>query len=150
MLHNPETNKRFYLVDTIDDVRSWGKDVATKFSPCVVMESAVEGYMEGGKMYRDYPVYFCVRARKMADGDAASEAKEEAWVHAQNFLMWLYEKHNEDHPYGEFGRIEMEGTIAIGTAGPLQDGWYGVVVQLTRQELLNLCVKEELYVEEGE
>ena len=148
MLHNPEKgNKRFFLVDSWEAVRGWGGDVPTKFSPCVVMESAVEGDMDNGKMYRNYPVYFCCRARDMADGDAAAEAKEEAWYHAQNFLTWLREKHNEDSPNGDFGRIEMEHGISVSTAGPLQDGWYGVLIQLTRLELLNLCTKEEMYVD---
>ena len=148
MRHNPVKNKRFYLVDTWDDVRSWGKDIAPTLSPCVVMESAVEGSMSGGKMYRDYPVYFCVRAHKMVDGEAAAEAKEEAFVHAQKFLMWLLNKHNEDSPNGDYGRINMEDPIPISTAGPLQDGWYGVLVQLTRLELMNLCVDEDLYMRE--
>ena len=90
MLDNLEGgNRRFYLTDSTAGVVELAKGISNSFSPCVVMESNVEGYIDGGRIYRNYPVYFFVRARDMADGEAAAEAKEEAWWHAQNFLTWL-------------------------------------------------------------
>jgi len=147
MLHNPEAgNRRFFLVDSWEGVRGWGGNVPPTFSPCVVMESDVEGGLEGGKMYRNYPVYFCCRARDMADGDAAAEAKEQAWLHAKHFIAYIRHLHDTDSPNGEFGRIDMENGINVTTAGPLQDGWYGVLIQITRLELIDICVKEDWYV----
>lgn len=141
-------NRRFYLTDSTAGVVELAKGISNSFSPCVVMESSVEG---GGKITRpnrNYPIYFFVRARDLADGDAAAEAKEEAWYHAQNFLSWLLAKHEEDAPMGDFGRICMEDGIDIQTVGPIENAWYAVLIQFERMEPLNLCVDEELYIEE--
>ncbi|MBR5395812.1 MAG: hypothetical protein IK144_12150 [Bacteroidaceae bacterium] len=141
-------NRRFYLTDSTAGVVELAKGISNSFSPCVVMESNVEGYIDGGRIYRNYPVYFFVRARDMADGDAAAEAKEEAWWHAQNFLTWLRKRHDEDSPNGEYGRIDLEDNLDMMTVGPIENGWFAVLIQITRLELLDLCVNEDLYVEE--
>ena len=147
--HSTNGNRRFYLTDTTAGVVELAKGIANTMSPCVVMESSVEGFVEGGFTYRDYPIYFFVRARDMADGDAAAEAKEEAWYHCQNFLTWLRTMHDNDPTRTrEFDRIDLENSITIQTVGPIENGWFAVLLQLTRQEPLNLCVEEELYVEE--
>lgn len=150
MLDDPETeNRRFYLTDSTAGVVELAKSISGKMSPCVVMESSVEG---GGKITRpnrNYPIYFFVRARDMADGDAAAEAKEEAWYHAQQFLTWLLERRErelEENKDGDYSRINMDDYIDIQTVGPLEDGWYAVLLQFEREEPLNICVNEDLYV----
>ena len=151
MLHNPKNgNKRFYLTDSTAGVVELAKGITPELSPCVVMESSVEG---GGPVERpemNYPVYFFVRAEKMADGDEAAVAKELAKNHARNFLSWLKAKRNEqlaENIDGDFSRILLDGYVDYTTVGPLEDGWYAVLVQLSREEPLNLCVDENLYVE---
>jgi hypothetical protein len=110
------------------------------------MDSSVAGYMNGGRIIRNYPVYFFVRARDMADGDAAAEAKEEAWLHAQNFLTWLRKLHDNDQTTtGEYSRIDMENNIDIQSVGPIENGWFAVLIQFERMELLDLCGNQELY-----
>lgn len=149
MLDSPKNgNRRFYLTDSTSGVVELAKGISNSFSPCVVMESSVEGGGQITKPNRNYPIYFFVRARDMADGDAAAEAKEEAWYHAQNFLAWLLSKHNEDSPMGDFGRINMEDNIDIQTVGPIENGWFAVLIQFERMEPLNLCVDENLYMTE--
>lgn len=147
MLDNPKNgNRRFYLTDSTAGVVELAKGISNSFSPCVVMESSVEG---GGKITmpsRNYPIYFFVRARDMADGDAAAEAKEEAWYHAQNFLSWLLDKHEKDSPNGDFGRINMEDYIDIQSIGPIENGWFAVLIQFERLEPLNVCIDEDLYI----
>ena len=139
-------NRRFYLTDSTSGVVEMAKGISNSFSPCVIMESSVEGYMKGGLIFRNYPVYFFVRARDMADGDAAAEAKEEAWMHAQNFITWLRDKHDNDPTETqEYARIDLEENIDIQTVGPIENGWFAVLVQFERQEYMNLCVNEELY-----
>lgn len=140
-------NRRFYIKDNYEAVRSMPKSISTKFSPCVVMESTVEVEADGGRLYRNYPIYFFVKGEKMADDDAMAEAREEALFHCLNFLGWLRARHDEDSPAGEFGRVEMEERIMISGTGTLEDGWEGVVLQISRLELMNLCVSEEMYVE---
>jgi hypothetical protein len=97
-------------------------------------------------------VYFFVRARAMADGEAAAEAREEAWYHCQQFLAWLLDKHERElseNIDGDFARIDLDNAmIDFVSTDPKEDGWYGVMVQFTREEPLNLCVNEELYIEE--
>ena len=141
-------NRRFYLTDSTSGVVELAKGIANSFSPCVVMESSVEGYVDNGYIYRNYPVYFFVRARDMADGDAAAEAKEKAWVHAQNFLTYLKNLHeNDPTPTREYDRIDLENNIEMQTIGPIENGWFAVLIQLERQESLDLCVNEDMYVE---
>ena len=142
-------NRRFYLADSPDAVKKMPKSIATKFSPCVIMENGVEGDINGGKITRNYPVYFFVRARKMEDPDAQMEAYEEAWFHAQNFLAWLLFLHeNDTTTTKEYARINMEYPLYVQPTGMLEDGWVGVVIQFERMEMLNECINEELYIEE--
>lgn len=144
-------NRRFYLTDTSNGVVELAKKLTPKMTPCVAMESVVEG---GGKLERpnrNYPIYFYCRARDMSDGDCASEATEEAWFHAQQFLAWLKKKHDDEMDSnidGDFARIELDNAwIEMQTIGPLHDGWYAVMIQLERAEPLNLCVDESLYID---
>ena len=149
MLDSPK-NRRFHLTDSTAGVVELAKGATPMLSPCVVMESDVSG---GGPVARPvmiYPVYFFVRARKMADGDEAAVAKEEAKEHARNFMAWLKKRHDEElaeRRDGDFARIHLDDYVDYQTAGPLEDGWYAVLVQVEREEPLNLCVDENLYVE---
>ena len=146
-------NRRFYLTDSTAGVVELAKGIVPTLSPCVVMESDVEGGGDIRRPSRNYPIYFFVRARLMSDGDAAAEAKEEAWMHCQNFLSWLLKKHDEEVAQnidGDFARIDLDDAmIDIGTTGPLEDGWFAVFVQFERTEPLNLCVNEDMYVNES-
>lgn len=155
MLDNPKNgNRRFYLTDTTAGVVELAKGISNKFSPCVVMESSVEGGGPIERPNRNYPIYFFVRARDMSDGDAAAEAKEEAWYHARQFLAWLKDKHDkqlsENDIDGDFARIQIDNGIDINTIGPVENGWFAVLVQFDREEPLDLCVDEELYEEVAE
>ena len=139
-------NRRFYIKDNWEAVRSMPKSIATTFSPCVVMESSVEVEADGGRLYRNYPIYFFVRSEQMANDDAIAEAREEALYHCLVFLAWLKKRHEEDDAYGDFGRIEMEERIMINSTGTLEDGWEGVVLQVSRLELLDMCVNDDMYI----
>lgn len=149
MLDSP-MNPRFYLTDYQGGVVELAKGIEPKFSPCVVMESSVEGGGSITRPNRNYPIYFFCRARDMADGDCAAEAKEEAWYHAQQFLSWLLTMHNremQENVDGDFARIDIENAMMdIQTIGPLQDGWYAVLIQFERAEPLNLCPDPDLYL----
>ena len=150
MLDSPK-NRRFYLTDSTAGVVEMAKGIVASLSPCVVMESSVEGYMKNGLIFRNYPIYFFVLAAKMSDGDAAAVAKEKAWMHAQNFLSWLRIRHNNDPTRTkEYERVNMEDSIDVQTVGPIENGWYGVLVQLERCESTDMCVDEDLYVEDCE
>ena len=145
-------NRRFYLTDSTAGVVDMAKNISDKFSPFVMMESSVEIDGEFLKPYRNYPIYFFVKAEKMADGDDAAAAKEEAWYHCQNFLTWLKVKHDEqvaENIDGDFARIDLDDAyLNFSTVGPLENGWYAVLLQFEREEPLNLCVDENLYIEE--
>ena len=153
MLDTPK-NKRFYLTDSTSGVVELAKGIANSFSPCVVMESSVEGGGPIRRPSRNYPIYFFVRAKKMADGDDAAVAKEEAWMHARNFLAWLLKKHEEElevNRDGDFARIDLDNVfIGVQTIGPLENGWFAVLIQFDREEPLNLCVDEGLYIDNCE
>lgn len=146
-------NRRFYLTDTTKGVVELLKDLEPKMAPCVLMESTVEGGGSFTKPIRYYPIYFFTHADTMADGDDAAAAKEEAWYHAQNFMTWLYAMRQKDFDEGrlngDFARINFEQIMLdIQTIGPIHDGWYAVLLQIDREEPLNLCLDENLYVKE--
>ena len=77
-----------------------------------------------------------------------AEAKVEAWYHAQQFLAWLKDMRGKDADIdGDFERIDLDNALLdIQTIGPLQDGWYAVLIQFERAEPLNLCVDGGMYV----
>ena len=148
MLDTPK-NRRFYLTDSTAGVVELAKGITAEYSPCVVMESDVSGGGPIAHPVMTYPVYFFVKAEKASDGDEAAVAKEKAKEHARNFLAWLKKKHDEEigeNRDGDFARLNLDDYIDYQTAGPLQDGWYAVLVQLEREEPLNLCVDENLYL----
>lgn len=146
-------NRRFFLTDSTAGVVEMVKNFDATRSPSVVMESSVEGSGKLTRPQRNYPIYFFCRARDMADGDAAAEAKEECWYHAQQFLTWLKKKHDleiEENLDGDFARINLDDYIDITTVGPLENGWYAVLIQFEREEPLNLCKDDDMYIEEDE
>lgn len=143
-------NRRFYLTDSTGGMVEMVKGISPSLSPFVMMESGVEGSGPITDPDRNYPIYFYVRARRAKDGDAAAEATEEAWMHAKNFIAWLCQKHEEESAFntsGDYARINMEDYIDIVTVGPIEDAWYAVMIQLSRQEPINMCVDPNLYIE---
>ena len=150
MLDSPK-NRRFYLTDSAAGTADFAKCIKSSLSPCVLMESTVEGGGPITKITRNYPIYFFVKAKEMTSGDSATVAKEEAWLHARNFLSWLYNKHNEElekNISGDFSMIDLEGDILIQSIGPIQDGWYAVLIQLDRMEPMDKCVDKNIYIED--
>ena len=144
MLDNPYNgNRRFYMTDSQGGVVEMAKSISNKFSPFVMMESAVEIDGEFTKPFRNYPIYFIVKADKMADGDDASVAYEEALYHAKKFCTWLWNKHQQEmneNIAGDFAMIDLEQSrLMINSVGPLENGWFGVVLQFERMEPMNLC-----------
>lgn len=144
-------NRRFFFADSMQKVVEMVKNFDPKKSPSVIMESGCEGGGEIARPEYNYPIYFFVRAREQADGDAAAEAIKEAKIHARAFLAWLKAKHDaemEENLDGDFARIKLDGYVSYDTVGPLEDGWYAVLIQIEQEEPLNLCVDEDLYIEE--
>jgi len=150
-MRDSKKNRRFFLTDSTDGVVELAKGIKSFQSPCVVMESSIEGGGRIERPARNYPIYFFVKANKMSDGDAAAISKELAWVHCRNFLTWLKVKHDkevEDNIDGDFARIALEDSfLDIQTIGPIENGWFAILVQIEREEPLNLCIDEDLYIE---
>ena len=153
MLDNEDNgNRRFFLTDSQQGVVDLVQKLANEFSPCVLMEGPVEGGGKITRIARNYPIYFLVRSRDQASGDAATEAYEEAWYHCRNFLTWLLVNHNHEMDNndreGDFARINLDDSyIDITSVGPWQNGWYGVLLQFDRDEPLNTCIDKDLYEE---
>ncbi len=153
MQHTRE-NKRFYLTDSQMGVVDMAKDMSNSFSPCVVMERSIDGSGPIARPAMNYPIYFFVRAEAMADGDEAAVAYQTALFHARNFLSWLKKKHDDEESNyfdGDFARINLDNAyIDIMSVGPLQNGWFAVMIQFVRDEPLNLCIDENLYLTDEE
>ena len=152
ILDRPESRK-FFFTDSRENMIEMAKKWTPAMSPCVAMECVAEG---GGSIERpdmNYPIYFWVRATKLRDGDAAWLAVMEALQHKDKFLAWLRKKHvqelDEDNRDGDFARINLDNALQdITTIGPLEDGWYAVLLQIEREEPLDLCVNPDEYIEE--
>lgn len=150
MLDNEDNgNRRFYLTDSTAGVVEMVKNISDKFNPFVIMESDVDGSGPFTRPEFNYPIYFFVKAEKMADGDEAFAAKEEALMHCKKFMTWLRQKREEDLTKGidgDFACIDLENTyVTINSTGPLENGWYGVLLQISRTEPLDLCVDPHDY-----
>lgn len=70
--------------------------------------------------------------------------------HARNFLAWLLQKHNDEVNSGkldgDYARIDLDDVnVSYQSVGALENGWFGVLIQLQREEPLNLCVNDDLY-----
>lgn len=153
MQHRPKTNVRFMFTDSYQGMVEFAKGISNMQSPCVVMESTVEGGDNLKRPVFNYPIYFFVRAEKMADGNAAAVAKQEALRHARNFVAWLIDKHDkelyEGRNDGDFARIELDDfSVQYQDVGPIENAWFGILLQFSREEPINLCVDPNLYVEE--
>ena len=152
ILDSPESRK-FFFTDSRENMIEMAKKWTPTMSPCVVMEGVAEG---GGTIERpsmNYPIYFFVRAKNQKDGDSTWLAVKEALQHKDNFLAWLRKKRekelDEGSKDGDFARIDLDNAMQdITTVGPLGDGWYAVLLQIVREEPLNLCVDEGLYIED--
>ena len=72
-------------------------------------------------------------------------------MHAQNFISWLLDKRAKElnrNIDGDFARINLDDAyLDIQTIGPLENGWYAVMIQFERDEPLNLCIDENLYID---
>lgn len=144
-------NRRFFFTDSKENMIEMAKGWTPDMSPCVVMECVAEGDGKIERMSMNYPIYFFVRAEKQKDGDMAALAVREALAHMNNFLGWLRDRRNkeleENRLDGDFARIELDNAfLSIMTIGPIQDGWYAELLQIDREEPLNLCVNEDLYI----
>lgn len=154
ILDSPE-NRRFFFTDSRENMIEMAKSWTPKMSPCVVMEGVAEGSGSIVRPSMNYPIYFFVRAKKQKDGDSAWLAVKDALDHKNNFLAWLRKKRKEEEQEdirdGDFTRINLDDAIQdITTVGPLGDGWYAVLLQIDREEPLDLCVDDDLYIEEEE
>lgn len=151
MRHNVKNgNIRFMFTDSFRGVVEMAKNINSMRSPCVVMESSIEGDGPLRRPIFNYAIYFFVQANKMADGTEAAVAKQEALKHARNFLAWLLKKHDDEVKSGkldgDYARIDLDDVnVSYQSVGPLENGWFGVLIQLQREEPLKLCVDEELY-----
>ena len=154
IMDSPE-NRRFFFTDSRENMIEMAKKWTPTMSPCVVMEGVVEGSGPVERMSMNYPIYFFVRAKAVRDGDAAWLAVKEAMGHMSQFLSWLRDRRNRELDEGvmdgDFARINLDAALLdITTVGPLEDGWYAVLLQIDREEPLNLCVDENLYIEEDD
>lgn len=151
ILDSPESRK-FFFTDSRENMIEMAKKWTPVMSPCVVMEGIAEGVGSIERPSMNYPIYFFVRAKNQKDGDSTWLAVREALSHKDNFLAWVkYRREKElgNNIDGDFARIDLDDAIqSISTIGPLGDGWYAVLLQIEREEPLNLCIDENLYISE--
>ena len=152
VMRDSPQNRRFFFTDSRENMIEMAQKWTPEMSPLVAMESVAEGSGSIERPSMNYPIYFFARAAKMRDGDAAWLAVKEALSHKDNFLAWLRDRRmkemDEGSNDGDFARINLDNAFQdVTTIGPLGDGWYAVLLQIEREEPLELCVDENLYDE---
>lgn len=153
MILDSPKNRRFWLTDSHENMIEMAKKWTPAMSPCVVMEGVVEGSGPITRPSMNYPIYFFVRADAQRDGDAAALAVKGALGHMKQFLAWLRFMREKEMKGGkrdgDFARINLDDAMVdITTVGPLGDGWYAVLLQIDREEPLNLCIDKDLYIDD--
>lgn len=149
MLHQSgerSKNKRFFLTDTYMGMADFMTQIQPQQSPCVVMESNQEGTLGDGIDYPNYAIYFMVRAERMTDGRAAMLAKVEAKHHLKKFVSYIRQKQAKEDP--ALLHISIDDRLPYQTVGPMYNGWYGVMLQLSDARQYSNCFNPEDYVEE--
>lgn len=137
-------NRRFYLTDTYMGMADFMSQIQPKSSPCIIMESNQEGYLETGIDHPHYSIYFMVKSASMVDGRSAMYAKVEAKEHLKKFVAYLRrEQFNENHL---LKNITIYEKIPYQTVGPFYNGWFGVLIQLDDSVQYQNCVSDDDYV----
>lgn len=137
-------NKRFFLTDTYLGLSDFMINVGVRQSPCVIMESDVEGTFANGLDQPQYTLYFMVRASETQSGFASREAKIEAKGHAKKFLAYLRDcQYKGDQ---DLQRINLDERMGYQTIGPLYNGWYGVYITIDDVQQYTLCMDKNDYV----
>lgn len=137
-------NERFFLTDTYMGLSDFMTNVQPQKSPCVIMETNLEGNLTEQFDTPRYTIYFMVRSDRMVDGREAKEAKSEAKEHMLKFFTYL--KHRQDMGMFDVRNIKLENTD-YQTIGPLYNGWYGVTITLQDVESIDRCISYEDYLE---
>lgn len=137
-------NQRFFSTDTYMGMTDFMTSIQPKQSPCVIMESNVEGDLSEFYDMPEYTLYFMVRAEEMNDGSSARTAKKEAKKHMNKFIAYLRRKQEEEHP--SVKNIDLS-RVHYQTIGPMYDGWYGATITLADVQGINQCMDSEDYIE---
>ena len=114
-------------------------------SPCVLIESDIEGKAEERYLYNEYHLYFCCKDPGGATSSGVT-AKREAAVHMEKFITYLKMCRDPQSKHYEPGLAKLNlGEIQYYSINLFQDGWYGVQLDLINLEQLQQQVDENDY-----
>ena len=140
-------NSRFFLTTGFAEMVDFLiKNVEAKSSPCVVMESGapLRGNI-GGFDYKNYTLYFCVRALaelQNNDGPEAKACKQKAEELAHTFANNAVGMNKHWALRGISAHVEPR--YEIQTTGPFHNWWYAAQLQISVGEGHDDCLGEEL------
>lgn len=137
-------NKRFFLTDTFMGMVDFMTAIRPEQSPCVIMESNIEGELSELYDTPEYTLYFMVRSEDMSDGVGARRSKREAKVHMKKFMAYL--KNKQDAGCHTVRNVDVN-RVRYQTIGPMYDGWYGITITLNDVTSLNNCVDNNDYLD---
>lgn len=151
MQHNFAKNserRRFYFCNSYWDLQNFMQGMNVRMSPCVIMESNLEGEIEQFAYDKQsFTIHFCVRSTDAGDGHANRDAKKEAKEHMRNFLNWLNRLQHDKRRCPKFLRRMDFSDIEYKTQAPFYDGWVAVYLTIHLPEQYNICVVEDEYVD---
>lgn len=138
-------NQRFFLTTGFANMTDWLQKLQSKNSPCVCMESGAPLSSNNGWEYKDYTIYFCVRApmqMQAMDGPEAKECKRKATQLAKEFRNCAVKMNKKWRMRGE--SVHVEKDFNIEEFGPFWNWWYAAELVIRVGEALNECEGEEL------
>ncbi len=104
-------------------------------SPCVQMDVNVSDRTSQGFQYKDYTLYFCVRASEQGDARQANEAINECIRLKDDFIVAIEKLRKQDPVVGLIDTENIQGT----SMGPFFDGWMCYELMIEVPALKDLC-----------
>lgn len=135
-IKGPESpNERFFFTFGYMGMTDALRGLTPQQSPCLQMDINVSDRTTKGIQYKDYTLYFCVRASEQGDARQANEAIKECIKLKDDFLVDIENLRKIDPVVG---LIDTEG-VQGSSMGPFFDGWMCWEMMIEVPEAKNLC-----------
>lgn len=149
MSHHPQTNKRFYCIESIANLTNFAATLPKAQSPLVCMETNIGGSITGKFFMPEYNVYFFAMAKqKIQQNDIEdAAAKEEAMQHAFSYLNYIRQeqKAHEDQRDFILQGLDLDN-VRFETFGPMFNRWFCVGLSMVDLAKYSRCVNPEDYL----
>lgn len=165
MQHNRQNNVRFFVTDSYYSLVPLIQGTQSLHSPIVMIESSMDGVVDGKFDHPTYAVYMLSQSKDMRDGYSAIIAKREAKQCLFNLLNLMRAFQDGSDmlayiPFPEGGYMQelyakiQAGTpvltalnldVSYQTVGEMFDGWQGVYTTIDDTVAYDRCIEPSMY-----